>query len=73
MRKRFIAGAVCPKCKQLDKVYTYEKDGRDYASCTQCDYNEPRPLAEELDAIRAKGEAEEAEKAIPSQQVKWLH
>jgi hypothetical protein len=38
--KRFIAGAVCPKCTQVDKVFTYELEGRKFRACTRCDFNE---------------------------------
>ncbi|HET8706438.1 MAG TPA: YheV family putative zinc ribbon protein [Pseudomonadales bacterium] len=66
IKKRFIAGAACPKCKQLDKVYTYEKEGREYAACTQCDYLEARPTPEDLELLRQQQTpaAEEATHAI---------
>lgn len=38
--KRFIAGAVCPKCAEMDKVYTYELQGKKFRACTRCDFNE---------------------------------
>lgn len=38
--KRFIAGAICPKCSVRDKIYTYEDEGKKYRACTRCDFNE---------------------------------
>ena len=38
--KRFIAGAICPECSELDKVFTYEAQGKKYRACTSCDFNE---------------------------------
>ena len=38
--KRFIAGAVCPKCAEVDKVFTYEVDSKKFRACTRCDFNE---------------------------------
>ena len=38
--KRFIAGAQCPSCKQVDKVYTYELEDKTYRACTRCDFQE---------------------------------
>lgn len=38
--KRFIAGASCPKCSEMDKVFTYESEGKKYRACTRCDFNE---------------------------------
>jgi len=67
-RKRFIAGASCPKCKQLDKVYTYEQDGREFAACTQCDYLEPRPTPEQIEEMHRQQDAAQAE---PEHPVRW--
>jgi len=38
--KRFIAGAVCPKCGEVDKVFTYEKVTKKFRACTRCDFHE---------------------------------
>lgn len=37
-QKRFIAGAVCPRCAALDKVVAYHKDGSDYRECVACGF-----------------------------------
>lgn len=39
-RKRFIAGAICPKCKALDSIMLYFENNVEKISCTQCDYTE---------------------------------
>jgi len=39
--KRFIAGAVCPACSALDKIYTYELEQRKWRACVNCDFKEP--------------------------------
>ncbi len=36
--KRFIAGAVCPRCGQMDTIRTYRNDIREYRECVKCDY-----------------------------------
>jgi uncharacterized metal-binding protein (TIGR02443 family) len=38
--KRFIAGALCPACKQLDKIFTYSKLDEKWRACVHCDFNE---------------------------------
>jgi len=43
MSRRFIAGAVCPECQQMDKIVTYKKDGEDIAECVSCGYLSKRP------------------------------
>ncbi len=38
--KRFIAGAQCPSCKEIDKIYTYEEEDRKLRACSRCDFSE---------------------------------
>lgn len=41
VRRRFIAGAVCPRCARMDKiVIDLDTDRRE---CVACGYSEPRP------------------------------
>lgn len=37
-RKRFIAGAVCPECKDDDSLMLYEENGQEHVECVSCDY-----------------------------------
>jgi len=40
-RRRFIAGAVCPRCGQMDKIIVdMETQTRE---CVACDFSEARP------------------------------
>lgn len=40
-RRRFIAGAVCPRCGEMDKLIVYlDSDQRE---CVACGFNEGRP------------------------------
>ena len=55
--KRFIAGAVCPKCAEMDKLVMYKnEDGRDVRECVVCDYRDVMKSEEEMvaDAKAAK-------------------
>ncbi|MBT5726046.1 MAG: YheV family putative metal-binding protein [Gammaproteobacteria bacterium] len=38
--KRFISGATCPSCGQIDKIYVLKGDDRESMHCSQCDYSE---------------------------------
>ncbi len=42
-KRRFIAGAVCPKCAAMDKVVVYEESGSQYRACVVCDFVELQP------------------------------
>ncbi|MCV6587701.1 MAG: YheV family putative metal-binding protein [Marinobacterium sp.] len=52
--KRFIAGAVCPRCNQMDTLRMYRDDEREYRECVKCDFTDAmrldgQPEAEELE------------------------
>ena len=47
--KRFIAGAVCPKCSEMDKLIMYKnEEGRDVRECVACDYRDVMKSEEEM-------------------------
>ena len=51
-RRRFIAGAVCPRCAQMDKiVVNLDTDKRE---CVACGFSEARP-GDRPDASAAPG------------------
>ena len=39
-KKRFIAGAVCPKCQSMDSIMLFMENNVEKIQCTQCDYQE---------------------------------
>lgn len=39
-KKRFIAGAVCPRCNQMDRLVIYSESGKDFRECVNCDFKE---------------------------------
>ena len=52
MVKRFIAGAVCPRCGQQDKLRVdSEADTRD---CVACGYTDERPVAAAAEAPKTR-------------------
>lgn len=46
MKKRFIAGAVCPKCQAQDRIMMFSTDGDEWIECIECHYSEKRPTEE---------------------------
>ncbi len=40
MQKRFIAGAVCPRCGEMDRLVTYESDNAVFKECVSCGFSE---------------------------------
>jgi hypothetical protein len=43
VKRRFIAGAVCPRCAALDRIVVFERDGHAFRGCISCDFEEPQP------------------------------
>ena len=40
VKKRFIAGAVCPRCAAMDTVYVVEENGINTRACADCGFEE---------------------------------
>jgi uncharacterized protein len=40
LRKRFIAGATCPKCKSIDSIMLYFENNVEKLQCVKCDYKD---------------------------------
>ncbi|MFB9885994.1 YheV family putative zinc ribbon protein [Balneatrix alpica] len=38
--KRFIAGAVCPRCAKQDTLRMYRDEEREYRECIACDFSD---------------------------------
>jgi uncharacterized metal-binding protein (TIGR02443 family) len=49
-RKRFIAGAICPKCKAQDTMALTKEDGVEKVTCVSCgdQMTQSEPQVEEV-------------------------
>ena len=47
-KKRFIAGAVCPACSEMDRIKMWEVDGVPHRACVACGY---------ADTLNAQGQS----------------
>lgn len=43
MKRRFIAGAKCPKCGAQDRVIMLTTPDAEWIECIECNYSENRP------------------------------
>ncbi|MDM1758282.1 MULTISPECIES: YheV family putative zinc ribbon protein [Acinetobacter] len=43
MKRRFIAGAKCPRCEAMDRIVMLTTDDAEWIECIECDYSENRP------------------------------
>ena len=40
VKRRFIAGAVCPRCSEMDKIVNYRQGGKNYRECVACGFKD---------------------------------
>lgn len=66
--KRFVAGAVCPRCGEMDTIRVYRNERREYRECVRCDYVDgqnldgtPEDVAELETRVNKKVELEPAQ------------
>src|SRR5690554_7778450 len=66
--KRFIAGAVCPRCAEMDKITMFTTDAGDQVrECVACGYtdalsDQPQPEAPEIETrVNKKGNTDRSE------------
>lgn len=60
-KKRFIAGAVCPHCKKMDKIVTYKLDNKEFRECVACGFKDElifKPIIKELETRTNKSSRE---------------
>ena len=43
IKRRFIAGAKCPKCQAMDRVVMLSSNDDEWIECIDCGYSENRP------------------------------
>ncbi len=54
VKKRFIAGVVCPRCAVMDSTRMYRDEEREYRECVKCGFEDSlrldgRPEPQELE------------------------
>ncbi len=54
LKKRFVAGAKCPKCQAQDSIVLFKEQGIETIECVECDYREQQ--TEQQVAVKAGGE-----------------
>ena len=40
VKKRFIAGAVCPSCSAMDRIVMYRLGDLDFRECVECGFKD---------------------------------
>ena len=71
-KRRFVAGAVCPRCSEMDKLVVYNEDGKDYRECVNCGYKEEMHFKTVARELETRVNTTEEEKQEQVQVVKIL-
>ncbi|WP_044841195.1 YheV family putative zinc ribbon protein [Thalassomonas viridans] len=53
MKKRFIAGAVCPKCKAMDTMALTKEQGVEKVTCVSCGEQMSQPEEHVITQVRS--------------------
>ncbi len=72
IKKRFIAGAVCPKCAALDSLVMYRVDDTDYRECVECGFEEKLVFKNQMRELTTRVNVSEEEKQKETQVVKII-
>ena len=66
--KRFIAGAICPRCKAMDRIVMYRFGEKDFRECVECGFEDQqhiKPTVRELETrVNTTQETKEAETQV---------
>ncbi|MEQ6885662.1 YheV family putative zinc ribbon protein [Salicola sp. Rm-C-2C1-2] len=48
MKKRFIAGAVCPRCSAMDRIVMFTTEEGTFRECVECGFEDRQPEAGDM-------------------------
>lgn len=60
IRKRFIAGAICPKCGVMDRIVVYREHQKDLRECVSCGFRDELRLQPSPAALSTRVQQTEA-------------
>ncbi len=70
--KRFIAGAVCPRCQSLDTIFVHAQDDKRLRGCVACDFKDEIRLQAPYSEITTRVNVTEEVKARDTQTIRIL-
>jgi uncharacterized metal-binding protein (TIGR02443 family) len=72
IKKRFIAGAVCPSCKAQDKVTMYREGEFDFRECIECGFKDQMRFKSVVKEIETRVNVSEQQLKTETQVVKIM-
>lgn len=71
-QKRFIAGAICPRCSEVDKLVVFREAEKEYRECVSCGFKEQMLLQSEPKELETRVNMTTEEKQAETQPVKFI-
>ena len=71
-KKRFIAGAVCPKCAAMDTVVMYREGEVDHRECVACGFSDEMHFKQQARELTTRVNLTEEQKREQTQTIKIL-
>lgn len=71
-KKRFIAGAICPSCKGMDKIQVYQHEGKDVRECVACGFSDRMHFKPQMRELETRVNVSAEQKQGETQVVKLL-
>ena len=66
-KRRFIAGAVCPRCSEMDKIVMYREGDTDFRECVSCGYKDEMRFQQQVRELGTRVNVTEEEKRSETQ------
>ena len=67
MKKRFIAGAICPRCSEMDKLVMYKEEDKDFRECVSCGFKDEMRFKQQQRELDTRVNVTEVEKKMDVQ------
>ncbi len=71
-QKRFVAGAVCPRCSEMDKLVIYSEDGKDFRECVECGFKDEMRFQQQSRELETRVNVTEEQKQAETQVIKMF-
>jgi len=69
--RRFVAGAVCPKCSVMDKIVVYNEANKDFRECVSCGYKDELRFEQQQREIETRVNTTEEQVAAETQVINF--
>ncbi len=69
---RFIAGAVCPRCKEMDKLKMYREGDKDVRECVACGFTDEMYFKQQVRELETRVNTSEKVREAETQVLQFV-